>query len=510
MGIALIRGAAIIAVIASAFAYAVTRPAEPARACGAAGPFDFDTYEAENYIADYGKAIDLAVAGQMVNFSYNIGTESVDLRYQGLVSGPRSARLPVSTAHRVPPSLYKSIAWIEANWSNGASTVPFGGVGPVLRSFDCGYGLGQVTTGMSNPTGTATARQALIGTHYVFNIAEGVRILADKWNSAPRFRPIAGQGDPEAIEDWYYAVWSYNGFAFSNHPLNPVLDPLRAGNAISPIYHCFDDKAESYVVSNGAITYLYGDYTYPEKVYGCMRNPAKKNGAQMWAPQVFHMPDFAREPVAAAFQPRAFLDCQEAGFSGGCAAMDFPTAFKDDPDTKDVNEERNVHKDLTLPASVNEASKFLGEPRFSYAGSTQMTLTAFRDGTATSDMVTVANIGKGIGPFRIRTSAPWLVVRHAGDPATRTLDGGVAVGKEIEVVLQSANAVRPRIAQPGYESKLMITLDPSVMPTGNLQGTVWIEPLLGSGGNFEIKVTATGGANGYQYRLVAPHVANGN
>jgi len=510
LGIAIIRLAALAALLGAAFGYATWHPGTSAHACGAAGPFDFDTFETENYVADYNRAIELAVEGKAVTFTYSVATEPVDVRYQGLVSGPRSLRLPASPAQRVPPSVYKSVAWIEANWNNAAGSVPFGGVGPILRSFDCGYGLGQVTTGMSNSTNTASARQAIIGTHPLFNISEGVRILADKWNSAPRFRPIAGKGDPTAIEDWYYAIWSYNGFAFQNHPLNPGLDPLRGGKATSPIYHCGDETAASYMLVDGSLAFGRGDYTYPENVYGCVRNPPKQNKIRMWAAQEFLMPDFARKEVAAAFDPQKFLDCQELGFSGGCPLMDFPTSWPDDPETKDINEERKVHKDTVPPADAFQASKFIGDPRFSYTGPTELTLTAFRDGTATEGIIVVRNVGTWIAPFRIRTSAPWIVVRHPGDSITRTLDGGVAIGKETQVVTQSATATRPRIAQPGYDSRLSITLDPSRMSAGSLEGKVWIEPLLGSGGAFEVKITATGGgATTRTYKVVAPQISAG-
>ena len=112
-----------------------------------------------------------------------------------------------------------------------------------------------------------SARQAAIGTHPLYNIAEGVRILADKWNSAPQVRPVAGQGDPAALEDWYYAIWSYNGFAFSNHPLNPVKDPLRGS-----VWHCGDPNAPGYGF------FERSDYTYTEDVYGCLRYPPVPGG----------------------------------------------------------------------------------------------------------------------------------------------------------------------------------------------------------------------------------------
>jgi hypothetical protein len=515
LGIAIVRLGALGLVIAAAFGYVIAHPHSGANACGVAGPFDFDTLEAESYTVDYGKAIDLAVEGKAISFNYSVAGDPVDLRYQGLVSGPRNARLPVSTQLRVPPSVYKSTVWIEANWNHAAAKVPFGGVGPILTSFDCGYGLGQITTGMSNNTNTASARQGIIGTHYLFNLAEGVRIMADKWNSAPRFRPVAGKGDPTAIEDWYFAIWSYNGFAFSNHPLNPGLDPLRGGKASSPIFHCYDLDAESIVLVDGKIAFGRGSFTYPENVYGCMRNPPKmeippaKDKVRMWPAQEFFMPDFSRKEVAAAFDPQNFLDCQEAGFAGGCPLMDFPTSWPDDPETKDVNEERKTHRDGSPPADAALVSKFLGSPQFQYTGATEFTLTAYSDGTATEGIVVVRNVGTWIAPFRIRSTVPWIVVRHPGDPATRTLDGGVAIGKETQVVTQNANTTRPRIATPGYESRLSITLDPSKMPPGTVEGKVFIEPLLGSGGAFEVKIRATGGATTNRYRVVAPGLSAG-
>ena len=335
-----------------------------ASACGSLRPFDFDTYEAQDYVNAYGTAIQLAAEGKAVTIAYNIDGApdgQVDVRYQGLASGPRTARLPANAALRIPPTIYKSIAWIEANWSNGASSVPYGGVGPVLRSFDCGYGLGQVTSGMEDNSGAATAQQAVIGTDYLFNLAQGVRILADKWNSAPQYRPIAGTGDPSALEDWYFAIWSYNGFAFSNHPLNPSLPALRGGSGSSPIYHCYDPSAPSYqATSSGGPSYGYGDYTYQERVYGCTRYPpypsSPANTSQrMWQAQTFNMPNFAIPAIAAAFAPSVFTACDEQGFAGGCPLMDYPTTI---PALQIV-----THQDSTPPIDPTLAYAILGNPR---------------------------------------------------------------------------------------------------------------------------------------------------
>lgn len=593
--------------------------------------FDFDTFEPENYVAVYGAAIELATAGKAVTFAYTPAAgEPVDLRYQGLKSGGRASRTAESTANVIPPSVYKSIAWNESGWANAANQVLYGQVGPTLVSGDCGYGIGQITSGMGHlgvpparEPGVPSARQAAIGTDPLFNIAAGVQILADKWNGAPANRPIAGNGDPTALEDWYYAIWSYNGFAFINHPLNPDRDPLR-GAGTSFIFHCYDPSAPSYQDTGAGPRFQRGDYTYTELVYGCMRFPPKLRTAstaqlvadttgprfspgdvavvvgggctnlrsnpivapdniraclasgtrvtitgasqagsgylwwpvhtatngdgwmadqflapapppgstptptpsptptpvtgppsgtppvvdptgRMWLPQVFNMPDFSKPEVAAAFAPANFSACENDGFSGGCPLMDFPTSFPQ------ASPPVPVHHDTTPPTDPSWLGKLLGDPRIQFTGPTAASLIANGDGSATSVTVTVKNGGTWIAPFRVRTSDNWIAVRHPSDPPARTLDGGVAIGKETDVVLQPATTTSPRVAQKGYDSVLMITLDPALLPPGISTGTVWIEPLLGSGSPFKVTVTATNlsdSAGGKTYHVVAPAVAS--
>ena len=515
MGGPLTRVGLLALVLSAALSYGLSGSARRVEACGLQGPFEFDTYEPENYVAVYNRAIELAAEGKAVPFSYTIGPTAdsqVDVTYQGLTSGPRKARLAVDKNLRVPPSIYKSIAWIESNWSNAAGTVPYGGVGPILRSFDCGYGLGQVTSGMANNSGYPSARQAIIGTQFLFNLAEGVRILADKWNQAPNFRPVAGNGDPAALEDWYFAIWSYNGFAAINDPtydsahqlewkdytLNPLKPALRGG-----VYHCGDSSAPNYFPQeSGSPKYGYGDYTYTERVYGCMRYPPfDKQGNRMWTPQVFSMPDLSIEAVASAFAPANFISCDEFGFNPACVAkMDYPTTIP----------EKNVvtHKDSTPPADAASSASLLGDPQFHYEGSPNALIVANSDGTVTAkSAITVSNVGLGIAPFRIRTSADWIVVRHDTDPLQRkSLNAGVAVGQDKDVVTQAPLRGQQRIAQKGMDSRLVITINPAKMPKGVSYGTVFIEPLLGSGGVFQVNVV---GVKGFDYRIVIPSLSVG-
>lgn len=605
MGATLERLAALAALSVLAFAFALGSPERgqadhyachlPNRGWG------FDTFEFEDYAGMYGRAIELAARGLVVPPAYTLTSgEVIDVTYQGVESGPRAARQPASKSIGIPPSLYKAIAWVEADYGNASHSTPYGGVGPILTSIDCGYGIGQITSGMGHLSAppaldvrVPSARQAVIGTHPVFNIAEGIRILADKWNSAPNLRPIAGNGDPLAIEDWYYAVWSYNGFAFSNHPLNPARDPLRGS-----LWHCGDPNAPGYGVFNRS------DYTYNEVVYGCLRYPPVPKGesyppplggspstpppppgasrfsagdsaivsgtgnglnvraqpgtqaeklatvpdgtvvtiiggpseadgftwwniqagtltgwsvqdflvkvsapdpeapvnpeGRMWLPQVFVMPSLSAPQVATALAPEHYHACSKADYNDGCAAMDFPTAIPElgiEP-----------HFDSTPPVDPALAPAFIGNPILQVIGDRSVSITAGA-ASATTVPVTVRNTGTWIAPFRVRTSAAWLIVRHPADPPGRVVDGGVAIGSETDVVVQKS----PRIATRGRDSELVITVDAANLPAGPLSGTVIIEPLLGGGGVTTINVQVVrgdtgGGAPGPGFRSVLPGI----
>ncbi len=487
MGRALVFAKVLVVVVALGVAVWLrpsTVEAQQPPTCGTHDPYNFNTFELPSSSGDfdaYKTLINLAVEGKLFPETLKAAGETVDFRYQGLESGPRGERESANPSLRVPPTIYYSIAWIEATWANAAWSVPWGAVGPTLRSFDCGFGIGQVTSGMANTTGTPNAKQALIGIHPAFNVAEGMRILAWHWNLAPQSRPVAGEGNPEHLEDWYYAIWGYNGFAFVNHPYHPNLSPLRGGEADSPIYHCWDSSAPSYVTnSEGQLIYRgHGDYTYPELVYGCMRHPPSRGGQQGWNAVDFNMPDFDRPEVAEAFEPKVYQDCYWEGPSLGCPGMDFPTSFPDD--------DLEPHKDIVPPTDVSKRAQYLGNPSLSFNGpSSAVTLEASGGGSIDSVAVSATNTGSFIAPFRIRTTASWLVVTDANGSQTRYLDGNLAIGKESEVVVR---ATPVRETKQGHVAEMKVTLVPERMPAGQSTATVYFEPLFGGGSTYSLTVT---------------------
>jgi len=178
--------------------------------------------------------------------------------------------------------------------------------------------------------------------------------------------------------------------------------------------------------------------------------------------------------------------------------MDFPTTIPElgvEP-----------HYDSTPPVNPALAGAFLGNPQLQVVGDRTVNITASAT-TATSSPVTVRNTGTWIAPFRVRTSAAWLIVRHPNDPVGRVVDGGVAIGSETDVVVQRT----PRVVTRGRDSELQISVDPTYLPEGQISGTVIIEPLLGGGGITTITVQVTrsgtgGGAPGPGFRSVLPGI----
>ncbi|WP_026896110.1 S-layer homology domain-containing protein [Clostridiisalibacter paucivorans] len=51
-----------------------------------------------------------------------------------------------------------------------------------------------------------------------YNIDAGAEMLLRKWNVAVDKLPDVGNMDPNVLENWYFALWAYNGWAKSNNP----------------------------------------------------------------------------------------------------------------------------------------------------------------------------------------------------------------------------------------------------------------------------------------------------
>lgn len=405
--------ALVLALLLLAVFYPRETPAKAEHLCASTGsirgPFNVVAYEAKDWRQVYGDALTLAGFNNLFPGDPFFGLPPIE-------RGPRNGR-GIAAERYIPPALLKAIGWIESSWIQARFDVPYGAIGPTLVSHDCGYGIMQVTSGMQNTTGTPTPQQLMVAAHYAYNIARGAWILADKWNAAPEFRPIVGDGDPRVIEDWYYAIWSYNGFAFVNHPLNPAYSqwprtPYSCGPASDGFGH---DRSQ---------------YPYQELAYGCLsRPPSPVLGAgPLWPPLAATLPDLSAEEVFKAMDIANFLFNEER--------MDIPRP-------------QPSHNDPTLPSSDPRA--LIGAPRMVIAAP-NLAFQLFEEGSdaaATPVPIALRNSGTGLLVWMAVPSQPWIVVTPAQ---------GIALGAELG----------------GGSSTFIVLVDTRGLEPGRYQGTVTV------------------------------------
>ncbi|MBX7100185.1 MAG: hypothetical protein K1X89_20890 [Myxococcaceae bacterium] len=166
---------------------------------------------------------------------------------------------------RFPCELLKAIAMQESSWQQFCvPTTPsdqVGGASRTIISFDCGYGIGQVTSGMHKGEAPAFDR-ARVASDPTYNLATGTQILAGKWKATA----CVGDNQPSIVEDWYTATWAYNGLAYSNNPSNPAYSSTRG-------------------VYNPSVG---GSRPYQERVFGWMEHPP---AASYWSVLAAAYPD---------------------------------------------------------------------------------------------------------------------------------------------------------------------------------------------------------------------------
>ncbi len=104
-----------------------------------------------------------------------------------------------AVARSIPPEILYGIAYQESGWRQ------FDGSGNPLISSDGGIGIMQVTSYGSYDVNR-------LKTDIDYNISAGADILIGKWNSTP----IIGDNSMNCYENWFYAVWAYNGWVRYN------------------------------------------------------------------------------------------------------------------------------------------------------------------------------------------------------------------------------------------------------------------------------------------------------
>ena len=258
--------AGLVAVPARTPAHAQAANDAGGRVCsdfGGGPPYRFETYEATRDRAPYLSAQRLAAVDALLPSDPVFALPATE-------SGPAHQRVEQPDGW-IPDVLLHAMAWVESRLNQAAIGVPYESSGPVVISSSCAYGVMQVASWFSNHGDVPSRAEVLAGTHYAYNIAAGASILVEKWNED--VFPVVGLGEREYIESWYYALWAYNGWATSNHPAGPEVDPFR-----SLPYDCERP---------------YNGYTYQELVIGCLINPPSLNGRPLWPALPVEHPDLA-------------------------------------------------------------------------------------------------------------------------------------------------------------------------------------------------------------------------
>ncbi len=161
----------------------------------------------------------------------------------------------------VPCILMYAVGYTESGWRQ--FNAPRGEIGGTLLSFDCGYGVMQITSAMDGSSGFDPAR---VAAETQYNIGTGATFLVYKWNNSP----FIGENDPAVVEEWYFATWAYNGWAWINNPNNPKFEKNR------PPF-------------NGTQPRI--NYPYQELVWGFAANPPSYNGKPLWTAVPLTLPN---------------------------------------------------------------------------------------------------------------------------------------------------------------------------------------------------------------------------
>lgn len=245
---------------------------------------------------------------------------------------------PGSGPARFPCELIKAISMQESGWKQFcAPSQPADQVGKpsqTIISFDCGYGVGQVTSGMRSFDATPSYDRSRVASDALYNLATGMQILTDKW----RVTNCVGDNQPRIVEHWYSATWAYNGLSTTNNPNNPNFLTTRG------------------VCRPGACP--SGSAPYQERVWGWMEFPPTANHWRGIRPAYPRLSD-----IGTASRPMALPDPTCAGPASctatrtlnlsECLSDDGGTALPGDAGVADAG--ANVDAGVTPDAGPRDA-----------------------------------------------------------------------------------------------------------------------------------------------------------
>lgn len=118
----------------------------------------------------------------------------------------------VARKRGIPSVILKSIARVESVYKQ------FNPDGSVFTGVSGSIGLMQIY----NKYGWFDDEKLKYDIDY--NIEAGADVLLRKWDLALEKLPQIGNMDPNILENWYFAIWAYNGWSESNNPNTGLKD----------------------------------------------------------------------------------------------------------------------------------------------------------------------------------------------------------------------------------------------------------------------------------------------
>jgi hypothetical protein len=129
----------------------------------------------------------------------------------------------LTTPPHVSAAILHGVAYTESNWhqfNTPAYQVDGEAAGVPVESFDGGWGEYQQTWGMPPQcldAGNCRSDYLKVENDQEYNIGVGAASLIDAWNATAGVISDRDSNDPYKANDWFFAVWAYNG-EYGNNP----------------------------------------------------------------------------------------------------------------------------------------------------------------------------------------------------------------------------------------------------------------------------------------------------
>ncbi len=148
----------------------------------------------------------------------------------------------VAAKRAIPSVILKSIARVESVYehfnSDGSPKISGSSIGLMqVNNIQGGYDSGKLKYDI------------------LYNIEAGADVLLNKWSmSSYQSVSCVGNMDPDVLENWYFALWAYNGWAQSNNP--HMLSSYGKRYTYQQLIYNIAEKEYGQKINNIDISYL--------------------------------------------------------------------------------------------------------------------------------------------------------------------------------------------------------------------------------------------------------------